>query len=105
MPGGAHSRRPGNIGALQYALVLAFQLLGLPGVTGFSLATLAQGCCIAGSTLVAAGSTSWPRSVTPGPAPSLRGRLFHKASTPRARANPLTSFPLSRDDEEFIVKP
>jgi glycosyltransferase 2 family protein len=43
---------PGNIGALQYALVLAFQLLGLSGVTGFSLATLAQGCCIAGSTLV-----------------------------------------------------
>jgi glycosyltransferase 2 family protein len=43
---------PGNIGALQYALVLAFQLLGLQGVTGFSLATLAQGCCIAGSTLV-----------------------------------------------------
>jgi glycosyltransferase 2 family protein len=46
---------PGNIGALQYALVLAFQLLGLPGVTGFSLATLAQGCCIAGSTLVGGG--------------------------------------------------
>src|SRR5215469_4467246 len=43
---------PGNIGALQYALVLAFQLLGLPGVTGFSLATLVQGCYIAGSTLV-----------------------------------------------------
>ena len=46
---------PGNIGALQYALVLAFQLLGLAGVTGFSLATLAQGCCIAGSTLVGGG--------------------------------------------------
>jgi len=46
---------PGNIGALQYALVLAFQLLGLEGVTGFSLATLAQGCCIAGSTLVGGG--------------------------------------------------
>lgn len=46
---------PGNIGALQYALVLAFQLLGLAGVTGFSLATLAQGCYIAGSTLVGGG--------------------------------------------------
>jgi uncharacterized protein (TIRG00374 family) len=43
---------PGNIGAAQYALVLAFQLLGLPGVTGFGLATLVQGCYIAGSTLV-----------------------------------------------------
>jgi uncharacterized membrane protein YbhN (UPF0104 family) len=46
---------PGNIGAQQYALVLAFELLGLPGVTGFGLATVIQGCCIAGSTLVGGG--------------------------------------------------
>jgi glycosyltransferase 2 family protein len=43
---------PGNIGAQQYALVLAFQLLGRAGVTGFSLATLIQGCFVAGSTLI-----------------------------------------------------
>jgi uncharacterized membrane protein YbhN (UPF0104 family) len=43
---------PGNIGAQQYALVLAFQLLGLAGVTGFSLATLIQGCFVASSTLI-----------------------------------------------------
>jgi uncharacterized protein (TIRG00374 family) len=43
---------PGNIGAQQYALVLAFQLLGFAGVTGFSLATLIQGCFVASSTLI-----------------------------------------------------
>jgi glycosyltransferase 2 family protein len=43
---------PGNIGAQQYALVLAFELLGQSGVGGFGLATLAQGCFVAGSTLI-----------------------------------------------------
>jgi len=46
---------PGNIGAQQYALVLAFQLLGLSGVTGFSLATLIQGCFVAESTVIGGG--------------------------------------------------
>jgi len=46
---------PGQYRRPAICLVLAFQLLGLPGVTGFSLATLAQGCCIAGSTLVGGG--------------------------------------------------
>jgi uncharacterized protein (TIRG00374 family) len=43
---------PANIGALQYALVLAFELLGLPGDSGFSLALLTQGCFVASCILV-----------------------------------------------------
>jgi hypothetical protein len=43
---------PANIGALQYALVLAFELLALPGDTGFSLALLTQGCFVASCILV-----------------------------------------------------
>lgn len=43
---------PANIGALQYALVLAFELLTLPGDTGFSLAILTQGCFVASCILV-----------------------------------------------------
>jgi glycosyltransferase 2 family protein len=43
---------PANIGALQYALVLAFELLGLPGGSGFSLALLTQGCLVASCILV-----------------------------------------------------
>jgi glycosyltransferase 2 family protein len=46
---------PANIGALQYALVLAFQLLGLPGDSGFSLALLTQGCFVASCILVGGG--------------------------------------------------
>ncbi len=46
---------PANIGALQYALVLAFELLGLPGDTGFSLALLTQGCFVASCILVGGG--------------------------------------------------
>jgi uncharacterized membrane protein YbhN (UPF0104 family) len=43
---------PANIGALQYALVLAFEVLALPGDTGFSLALLTQGCFVASCILV-----------------------------------------------------
>ncbi len=43
---------PANIGALQYALVLAFELLALPGDTGFSLALITQGCFVASCILV-----------------------------------------------------
>lgn len=43
---------PANIGALQYALVLAFELLAMPGDTGFSLAVLTQGCFVASCILV-----------------------------------------------------
>lgn len=46
---------PANIGALQYALVLAFELLGLPGDSGFSLAVLTQGCFVASCILVGGG--------------------------------------------------
>jgi hypothetical protein len=46
---------PANIGALQYALVLAFELLALPGDTGFSLALLTQGCFVASCILVGGG--------------------------------------------------
>ncbi|HZT20748.1 MAG TPA: lysylphosphatidylglycerol synthase transmembrane domain-containing protein [Dongiaceae bacterium] len=64
---------PGNIGAQQYALVLAFELLGLSGVTGFSLATLIQGCFVAGSTVIGGGlyllaaiGSATPRPLSPG---------------------------------------
>jgi glycosyltransferase 2 family protein len=64
---------PGNIGAQQYALVLAFELLGLSGVGGFGLATLAQGCFVAGSTLVG-GSLYLLASFSPAaPKPASRG--------------------------------
>ncbi len=64
---------PGNIGAQQYALVLAFELLGLSGVGGFGLATLAQGCFLAGSTLVG-GSLYLLASFSAGaPKPASRG--------------------------------
>jgi uncharacterized protein (TIRG00374 family) len=43
---------PANIGALQYALVLAFELLALPGDNGFNLALLTQGCFVASCILV-----------------------------------------------------
>jgi uncharacterized protein (TIRG00374 family) len=46
---------PANIGALQYALVLAFELLGLPGDSGFSLALLTQGCFVASCIVVGGG--------------------------------------------------
>jgi uncharacterized protein (TIRG00374 family) len=46
---------PANIGALQYALVLAFELLGLPGDSGFSLAVLTQGCFVASCIMVGGG--------------------------------------------------
>jgi hypothetical protein len=46
---------PANIGALQYALVLAFELLALPGDTGFSLALLTQGCFVASCIVVGGG--------------------------------------------------
>lgn len=42
---------PANIGALQYALVLAFQLLGYDADAGFGLALLIQGCFVGSSTL------------------------------------------------------
>jgi glycosyltransferase 2 family protein len=64
---------PGNIGAQQYALVLAFELLGLSGVGGFGLATLAQGCFLAGSTLIG-GSLYLLASFSPAaPKPASRG--------------------------------
>ncbi len=43
---------PANLGALQYALVLAFELLALPGPNGFSLALLTQGCFVVSCILV-----------------------------------------------------
>jgi hypothetical protein len=43
---------PANLGALQYALVLAFELLALPGDNGFSLALLTQGCFVVSCILV-----------------------------------------------------
>jgi uncharacterized membrane protein YbhN (UPF0104 family) len=43
---------PANIGALQYALVLAFQLLGYNADAGFGMSLLIQGCFILSSTLV-----------------------------------------------------
>lgn len=43
---------PANIGALQYALVLAFELLNLPGDSGFSLALITQGIFVASCILV-----------------------------------------------------
>ncbi len=46
---------PANIGALQYALVLAFELLALPGDSGFSLAVLTQGCFVASCIVVGGG--------------------------------------------------
>jgi len=42
---------PANIGALQYALVLAFQLIGYGADVGFGLALLIQGCFVGSSTL------------------------------------------------------
>jgi len=42
---------PANIGALQYALVLAFQLIGYDADVGFGLALLIQGCFVGSSTL------------------------------------------------------
>jgi uncharacterized protein (TIRG00374 family) len=43
---------PANIGALQVALVLAFELLGYDPDAGFGLSLLVQGCFIVSSTLV-----------------------------------------------------
>ena len=43
---------PANIGALQYALGLAFELLALSNETGFGLAVLTQGCFVASCILV-----------------------------------------------------
>jgi len=62
---------PANIGALQYALVLAFELIGLPGDSGFSLALLTQGCFVASCTLV--GGALYVRA-TLKPLPTVRDR-------------------------------
>ena len=42
---------PANIGSIQYALVLAFQLIGYDADVGFGLALLIQGCFVGSSTL------------------------------------------------------
>jgi len=63
---------PANIGALQYALVLAFQLLGYDADAGFGLALLIQGCFVGSSTL--AGGALYLISTLSGAAARAQGK-------------------------------
>jgi uncharacterized membrane protein YbhN (UPF0104 family) len=81
---------PANIGTLQYALVLAFQLLGQDGNIGFGLALLMQGSLIAGSAAVGAGLyliTGLAAARIPAGSPH-RGSLSGVPSYPRGALGP-----------------